>query len=159
MAAGTTATNGSEILATDYDITADDTWQDTGLVTPSSLAAGTYLLTADVYAALQTSGDLLTNTEARISARIYHTAGSAQAGHIITPVTVVMVGAGTVPPRAARGSASVTTTLPLTSSSTIKVQALRHKTAGVPSWSVARVISSAFAASAGASALTWVKLA
>jgi len=135
------ASNGRTVLAADYTITADDTWEDTGL-NITLPASGTYLISYITSTIIQTS-----DIDGLIVARLYN---QTDAAAVANSDLIIAYNTGTlanIP--TATGQIIVT----VAASKTIRLEAKRFS--GV-TWTQSIITSSS---TYGYSSLTWVRIA
>ena len=120
--------SGESVLATDYTITANDAWQDTGLSIPLP-AAGTYLIGGHVSGAGETSAGITGS----IKARLYDATAAAGISNSVRRCVYVGVTGET---QVGNGSYSMIVTV--TQASTIKLQGWRDSGS---TWTTSQIIS------------------
>ena len=120
--------SGESVLATDYTITANDAWQDTGLSIPLP-AAGTYLIGGHVSGAGETSAGIT----GAIKARLYDATAAAGISNSVRRCVYVGVTGET---QVGNGSYSMIVTV--TQASTIKLQGWRDSGS---TWTTSQIIS------------------
>lgn len=115
-----------------FNITSDDTWTNNGgaITLPT---AGTYLVTGKVSAEGQVSSGSSSLTYTRIAARLYDVTAGAEvaSGTQATRVTVLQICENNV---LVFGTAPIMSVVAITSSTDIRIEALRTATPGAPTW-------------------------